>query len=89
MKPTEINPGDIFGWLTIIERVENSSHGDAMYKCKCVCGNECIRRASILKYTQVRGYRSSCGCSKQKRRNISDYSDMPYQFDNMTGSMNL
>lgn len=30
-----------------------------------------------------------CECRKYKIEPIGDYPDMPYQFDNMTGSMNL
>ena len=33
--------GNIYGYLTVIERAANKS-GRAMWKCKCKCGKECI-----------------------------------------------
>ena len=34
--------GNIYGYLTVIERAENSSDGRARWKCKCKCGNESV-----------------------------------------------
>ncbi len=49
--------GERFGYLTVIRRA-GSTPKDALWLCKCDCGNEVIRPARHL-HT---GVRSSCGC---------------------------
>lgn len=48
--------GKRFGQLTVVERVENASNGQARWKCICDCGETCIARASKL----VRGVKFRC-----------------------------
>ena len=50
--------GQRFGRLVVTERVENSKDGQAKWKCKCDCGNECIAFGNNLR----RGHTASCGC---------------------------
>ena len=50
--------GEQFGLLTVIERAENASNGNARWKCRCQCGNEVIAVGSHLKAGSVK----SCGC---------------------------
>ena len=50
--------GKKFNRLTALKRVENNKHGQAVWLCKCNCGNEIKVVASELK----RGHVKSCGC---------------------------
>ena len=50
--------GNHYGKLTVIERAENNSSGNAMWKCLCDCGNYTIASGTDLR----RGYYQSCGC---------------------------
>lgn len=52
--------GQRFGRLVVIQRVENSSGGQAKWMCKCDCGNEVI----VLGATLRSGHTKSCGCYK-------------------------
>ena len=47
-----------FNRLTIVERAENNKNGQAMWVCKCECGNYITAFASNI----VRGITKSCGC---------------------------
>lgn len=67
----EIKIGDKFGDLTIIDVAGTSEHGDRLYKCKCVCGNICVRKATIIKSVHVRGYINSCGCRKTMKKQLT------------------
>lgn len=53
-----INIGDIFNNLTILERLENTKNGLSKFKCKCTCGNEKITTGVSLR----NGSCKSCGC---------------------------
>lgn len=50
--------GEKCGRLTVLERAENDKHGNAMWKCKCECGNIII----TLGYQLRSGHTKSCGC---------------------------
>lgn len=69
MKKIDIRPGDIFGDLLIIRRVENSTHGDIQYSCICRCGNVVTKKATVLKIVSNRGNMCSCGC-RRKNKNM-------------------
>lgn len=47
-----------FGRLTVIERAGKTKQGNALWKCKCDCGNETIVRSTTLR----NGESKSCGC---------------------------
>ena len=49
--------GQRFGWLVVIESAENTSAGQARWRCRCDCGRETIVRGDKLR----RGYTVSCG----------------------------
>lgn len=52
--------GKKFGMLTVIEKIsERSQNGSIQQKCKCECGNECIRSTADLHRTDRM---HSCGC---------------------------
>lgn len=50
--------GQKFGRLVVVERVENDKKGQAMWKCRCECGNECVVAGTYLR----KGLTKSCGC---------------------------
>lgn len=56
--------GQRFGRLTVIRRVQNNKYNEAMWLCRCDCGNEktisgkCLRRKNNT---------SSCGCLQRER----------------------
>lgn len=50
--------GQHFGRLTAIKRAGNDNNNNAMWKCKCDCGNELIVRGASLRSGNTR----SCGC---------------------------
>lgn len=60
--------GQKIGRLTVIKRIENLSASDALWLCKCECGNEKIVSRPRLRA----GYTQSCGClyieSRTKKR---------------------
>ena len=47
-----------FGRLTVIERVGSNKHKEAVWKCRCECGNFC----DIGSYCLKSGHTQSCGC---------------------------
>lgn len=47
-----------FGKLTAIEYVGKDAYNNALWKCKCDCGNETVTRGSALRKGEVK----SCGC---------------------------
>ena len=50
--------GQTFGFLTVLERGENNAHGQARWRCRCVCGRETLVVAAKLR----NGRTISCGC---------------------------
>lgn len=55
--------GNVYGYLTVIERAPNNKDGRAMWKCKCKCGNEVIVLGKHLRS----GNTQSCGCYQKER----------------------
>lgn len=47
-----------FGRLCVVERQENGKYGDAMWLCRCDCGNTIVVRGGDLRASHTR----SCGC---------------------------
>jgi hypothetical protein len=54
--------GRRFGRLYVIEYVGNDKHNNALWLCKCDCGNEIIVRGVCLR----RGGTRSCGCLRNE-----------------------
>lgn len=69
--------GQIFGKLTVIERVENNRFNHVCYKCKCECGGEVIVDATNLR----NGNTNSCGCIKSKGEMIINNWLQQHNFD--------
>ena len=65
--------GQRFGRLIVIERAENNKYGQAMWICKCDCGN-------ITKPIQGQNLRNgntqSCGCYNKKRISETNASNL-------------
>lgn len=51
--------GETVGSLTVVEPLEKRSHGSAIWKCTCICGNTVEIPSNHL----VSQHTSSCGCS--------------------------
>ena len=60
--------GQRFGLLTALEPSGFSKTGDAMWLCKCDCGNTHVVRGSNLRSLQTK----SCGCLRAKGRKKDD-----------------
>ena len=56
--------GQRFGKLTVIERaddyIDKNGEKHVCWKCKCLCGNECIVKGHDLR----NGHTKSCGCAQ-------------------------
>lgn len=56
--------GKQFGRLTVLERGPNrNGKSSARWRCRCVCGNETLTRATMLRNGQAQ----SCGCLRSER----------------------
>lgn len=51
-----------FGYLTVFSRAQNSSTGEAMWNCKCDCGNT----VTVGGYSLRNGNTKSCGCLQKE-----------------------
>lgn len=54
--------GQKFGRLTVVSRAENNKRGNAMWNCKCDCGNEVAVLGTSLRI----GDTKSCGCYRNE-----------------------
>ena len=59
-KPTDLT-GEVFGKLTVLERVENKGKM-VVWKCRCACGQLTLATAHDLK----NGSKRSCGCLRKE-----------------------
>lgn len=55
--------GQKFGRLTVVKRMPNNNRNQAVWKCRCDCGNEIIVEAGHLR----NGHTQSCGCFQRDR----------------------
>lgn len=55
--------GRPIGRLTVIEECGRASHGEALWRCRCECGNEVTVRGSSLRNEHT----TSCGCYNRER----------------------
>jgi len=53
-----VQPGQVYTRLTVIGFVKRDRHGQLMWLCQCVCGNERVIRGHDLRNKKTR----SCGC---------------------------
>ena len=59
-KETTLREGMLFGYLTVLERVDNGKCRGYKWKCVCACGE--IR--NIREYLLIKGLIRSCGCKR-------------------------
>ena len=72
--------GQVFGKLTVIEEMPHVN-GNAMWKCKCECGNECIRSTKVLTKPGIH----SCGCyNKEQITNLNKKDLIGQRFGKLT-----
>ena len=55
--------GRVIGRLLVIEECGRAAHGEALWRCRCKCGNEIIVRGSSLRSERT----TSCGCYHRER----------------------
>lgn len=67
--------GQVFGQLTVLERVKIPGEHESNWKCRCTCGNEVIVIAGNLK----RGTSQSCGCTAHQRQSAQRIVDLTGQ----------
>jgi len=72
-KEQKLNPGDVFGMLTVVARddVKSREKGKPYYLCQCSCGSPVIsvRKSHLLSKTDPT---LSCGCTKKTFTSIFD-----------------
>lgn len=56
--------GQRFGRLAVVERAGSDSGRNALWLCKCDCGNT----KTIAGYRMLRGTTSSCGCVRREQK---------------------
>ena len=62
--------GQVFGRLTVIERVENNNKGNTRWLCECNCSYR--NKVIVLGYDLKSGHTQSCGClQKEKQKEIT------------------
>jgi len=61
-RATSVNPGDVFGKLTVLVRVSNSRNSHSRWACRCECGEERDFLATHL----VHAGTDSCGCDRPR-----------------------
>lgn len=60
--------GNTYGYLTVIERAENTKEGRARWLCKCKCGKTVVVLGKHLRS----GNTKSCGCYQKERAAASN-----------------
>lgn len=62
-RPLTVHPGERYGLLTVLVRVEDGPRRQVRYLCQCDCGRQCVVRAGALRT----GNQRSCGCLRRER----------------------
>lgn len=78
-RPVTVQPGDRFGFLTVICRVEDGPRRQVRVRCQCDCGNVIDVYANSLRS----GATKSCGCLRRARARLMHKSLA--QFDEAMG----
>ena len=68
MSKVKDETGNVYGYLTVLERAPSNKDGRAMWKCRCKCGNELIVLGKHLRS----GNTKSCGCYQKERATQSN-----------------
>ena len=67
--------GKTYGYLTVIQRGENSSNGKARWICQCKCGNI----IQVDGYDLRSGHTKSCGCYQKEQTSKASIKDITGQ----------
>lgn len=67
-----------FGRLVAIKAVDKAPNGEAIWECKCDCGNYSYVRKGKL----VGGYTKTCGCYKRKGNNFTCITHRNHDLEN-------
>lgn len=66
--------GNKYNRLTVLKRDKNNKNNEAMWECKCECGNTKIVSSRNLKDGRVK----SCGCLKEEVSHKTNYKTLRY-----------
>jgi hypothetical protein len=80
MRCMRIQPGTVFGHLTVKHHVGSNKHGQAMWACVCVCG----KMKAFAAYKLRRGETRSCGCQRGALR-LSTLTNNEFKSEKMNG----
>jgi hypothetical protein len=61
-----VKPGDVFGRLKVIRKVQGTKGPKT--KCDCIC--ECGKTKTVLFYHMLSGHTKSCGCIQEEMRKV-------------------
>ena len=70
---TQLEPGQRFGRLSIIEMAPPKYGEPTKYLCRCDCGNATV----VFAHTLLSGETSSCGCYKEQVISSHNFRDVP------------
>lgn len=59
--------GERHGRLLVVAREGTASDRKALWRCRCICGRECIVRSTALRS----GHTQSCGCLQAEMASVS------------------
>lgn len=62
-RPLTVHPGERYGMLVVLVRVDDGPRRQVRYLCHCDCGQQCVVRAGALRTGTTR----SCGCLRRER----------------------
>ena len=93
MEKRKIHLGDVFGDLTVIEKLDERIRSGVVWLCSCNCGNSKKVTSDYLN----QGWTRSCGCLKSKRARdrlpeiwavnpLKNQSNLVYKFNNLLRS---
>lgn len=67
--------GNIYGYLTVINRAKNNNRGQAMWECQCKCGNV----ITVVGVDLRNGHTKSCGCYQKEQTSKASIKDITGQ----------
>ena len=74
-----------FGRLVVSDLNGKNKKGNALWKCKCKCGNECVVRQDLL----TSGKTKSCGCLRKLPKGESSFNALYLRYKNQAKERDL
>lgn len=76
--------GHVYGHLTVVSREGSDKNGQAIWGCKCDCGNSNLIK--VLGGNLRKGHTISCGCERRSHgefaiSNLLDKANIPYEME--------